>query len=249
MRTLTISSCTTATCWDISSNDKETNILSYKVSRISFWIVRRLLNLLVNTLTFSLAAFQYLDSYEEVLDAFDSTMSTLLTTSSQYFSKNPIALARHGAELKRNPRYATFIEQCLRDPRLLRNGFTHFLSRPVFRLPKAKMTLAKMKESTPEGHPDLDELPIVNDILHDFLKKSEEVVKVADAKVKFWEICEGLIYKPGEILVSSSWLDVFTSVNKHFAGLGSLRRDSNSVLPRSSVQSRFGYTRISRLGS
>jgi len=53
-------------------------------------------------------------------------------------------------------------------------------------------------------HPDVDTLPIITGILSDFIKSTQPGIEAAESKVKFWELCESLVFQKGEIIVSDS---------------------------------------------
>lgn len=50
-------------------------------------------------------------------------------------------------------------------------------------------------------HPDLETLPIILGILKDCIKSTQPGIEAAESKVKFWELCESLVYQKGEIIV------------------------------------------------
>lgn len=62
--------------------------------------------------------------------------------------------------------------------------------------------LEQIFKLTDPEHPDLETMPLTLTILSDFVKSTQPGVQVADAKVKFWSLCEALVYRPGEIIVS-----------------------------------------------
>jgi hypothetical protein len=119
-----------------------------------------------------------------------------------YIKQYPIAESRHRRELRSNPAYNALIENALKDPRLLRRGLIDLISRPVTRLPRVRLILEHVYKLTDPDHPDTETMPLTLTILSDFVKSTEPGVAVAEAKVKFWSLCESLIYRPGEIIVS-----------------------------------------------
>lgn len=121
-----------------------------------------------------------------------------------YIKQYPIAESRHRRELKANPAYAKFIEKALKDPRLKKRGLIDLISRPVTRLPRISLILEHIFKLTDAEHPDVETMPLTLTILSDFVKSTQPGVAVADSKVKFWSLCESLIYRPGEIIVSHS---------------------------------------------
>jgi hypothetical protein len=89
-----------------------------------------------------------------------------------YIKHYPIAEALHRAELKRNPAYETFIQQCSHDPRIRKRDLLTFLSRPVSRLPRFGLVLEHILKLTDPEHPDCEALPLILNILSEFIKSS-----------------------------------------------------------------------------
>lgn len=119
-----------------------------------------------------------------------------------YIKQYPIAESRHRRELGLNPAYIALIDRALKDPRLMKRGLIDLISRPVTRLPRLSLILEHVYKLTDPEHPDIETMPLTLTILSDFVKSTEPGVAVADARVKFWSLCEGLVYRPGEIIVS-----------------------------------------------
>lgn len=118
-----------------------------------------------------------------------------------YIKHYPLAEARHRSELKRNSRYEAFIQQCSHNPRIRKRDIVTFLSRPVTRLPRLSLVLETIKKNTAPDHPDLDDLPTILSILSDFIKSTQPGIAAAESKVKFWSLCESLVFQKGEIIV------------------------------------------------
>lgn len=59
-----------------------------------------------------------------------------------------------------------------------------------------------MLKLTQEDHPDLETLPLILSILNEFVKSTQPGIAAAESKVKFWNLCENLVYMKGEIIVS-----------------------------------------------
>ncbi|KAJ3518484.1 hypothetical protein NMY22_g13650 [Coprinellus aureogranulatus] len=49
------------------------------------------------------------------------------------------------------------------------------------------------------GHQDVDLLPIIRDIVSSCIKATQPGIETAEQKVKFWELCENIIFQRGEI--------------------------------------------------
>jgi RHO1 GDP-GTP exchange protein 1/2 len=118
-----------------------------------------------------------------------------------YIKHYPLSEACHRTELKRNRPYQAFIQSCSLDPRIRKRDLITFLSRPVTRLPRLSLVLEQIKKLTDEGHEDLDNIPLILGILSDFIRSTQPGIEAAEAKVKFWSLCETLEYQKGEIIV------------------------------------------------
>lgn len=105
--------------------------------------------------------------------------------------------------MKRNTAYQTFIHSAANDPRIRKRDLITFLSRPVTRLPRLNLLLEQILKLTDKeyDHPDLETLPIILGILSDCIKSTQPGIEAAESKVKFWALCESLVYQKGEIVV------------------------------------------------
>lgn len=119
-----------------------------------------------------------------------------------YIKHYPLAEARHRSELKKNPQYQAFIQKCSLDPRIRKRDLITFLSRPVTRLPRLCLVLEHILKLTQQDHPDLENLPLILSILNEFVKSTQPGIAAAEGKVKFWSLCESLVYMRGEIIAS-----------------------------------------------
>ncbi|KAI0026487.1 hypothetical protein K488DRAFT_66444, partial [Vararia minispora EC-137] len=117
-----------------------------------------------------------------------------------YVKNSPIALELLRKERARNPLCAAFFDRCAEDPRVRRRDIKTLLSRPVTRLPRLRLLLDRLLHLAPPAHPDRDTLPLVLALLGDFIKSTEPGILVAESKVKFWDVCESLVYSKGEII-------------------------------------------------
>jgi len=118
-----------------------------------------------------------------------------------YIKSYPLAEARHRSELKKNSKYRDFLQKCYQDPRVRKRDLVTFISRPVTRLPRLSMLLGAILKLTDSQHPDKESLPMLMDILNDFVKSTQPGIAAAEGKVKFWNLCESLVYVKGEIVV------------------------------------------------
>ncbi|KAL9714072.1 hypothetical protein Ac2012v2_002380 [Leucoagaricus gongylophorus] len=119
-----------------------------------------------------------------------------------YIKHYPLAESRHRKELKRNNAYERLCQSIYNDPRVRKRDLITFLSRPVTRLPRLGLLLEETLKSTEKNyeHPDLETLPLILNILHDCVKSTQPGIEVAESKVKFWSLCERLVYQKGEII-------------------------------------------------
>ena len=113
---------------------------------------------------------------------------------------------RHRNEMRRNQRYQYLLQQCAQDPRVRKRDLITFISRPVTRLPRLLLLLENAKKYTEPDHPDFEAIPLVLGILKDFIKGTQYGIEAAEEKVRFWSLCESLVYQKGEIIVSARFL-------------------------------------------
>lgn len=117
-----------------------------------------------------------------------------------YIKHYPLAEERHRTELSRNKSYQAFMQKCSQDPRVRKRDMITFLSRPVTRLPRLHLILEHIHKITEPGHPDLEDLPLLLNILSDFLKSTQPGIAAAENRVKYWNVCESLTMPKGEII-------------------------------------------------
>ncbi|KXN84722.1 Rho1 guanine nucleotide exchange factor 3 [Leucoagaricus sp. SymC.cos] len=133
----------------------------------------------------------------------DKTIRTEFRSAYEsYIMHYPLAESFHRKELKRNGAYEKFIHSISNDPRVRKRDLITFLSRPVTRLPRLNLLLEETLKSTEKDfeHPDLETLPLILGILRDCIKSTQPGIEAAESKVQFWQLCESLIYKKGEII-------------------------------------------------
>lgn len=63
------------------------------------------------------------------------------------------------------------------------------------------MLLQEILKLTDSGHPDQESLPLLISILNNLVKSTQPGIAAAEGKVKFWNLCESLLYAKGEIMV------------------------------------------------
>ncbi|KIJ14322.1 hypothetical protein PAXINDRAFT_163479 [Paxillus involutus ATCC 200175] len=117
-----------------------------------------------------------------------------------YIKHYPLAEQRHRTELKYNKRYQEFMQKCSQDPRVKKRDLITFLSRAVTRLPRLNLILEHLHKLSDSDHPDNEDLPVILSILKDFLKSTQPGIEAAESKVKFWDLCESLVFNKGEII-------------------------------------------------
>ncbi|OJT11476.1 Rho1 guanine nucleotide exchange factor 1 [Trametes pubescens] len=144
-----------------------------------------------------------------------------------YIKHYPLAEARHRSELRRNSRYQYLLQQCSLAPRVRKRDLITFLSRPVTRLPRLLLLLENAKKYTEPDHPDMETIPLLIGILKDFIRSTQPGIAASEDKVKYWNLCESLIYQKGEIID----LDLYDeSRSLRFQGPLSRRYKSNMDL-------------------
>ncbi|TFK75234.1 hypothetical protein BDN72DRAFT_758174 [Pluteus cervinus] len=119
-----------------------------------------------------------------------------------YIQHYPIAENRHRKELKRNRAYKEFLNVVSSDPRIRKRDIKTFLSRPVTRLPRLNLLLEQILKKTEKDfdHPDLEALPTILDIVKACVKSTQPGIEAAESKVKFWELCESLVFPKDQII-------------------------------------------------
>ncbi|KAI5892712.1 uncharacterized protein SCHCODRAFT_02501635 [Schizophyllum commune H4-8] len=153
---------------------------------------------------------------------------TFRTAYETYIKHYPLAEAHHRKELNRNPDYRHFIQSAASDPRIRKRDLVTFLSRPVTRLPRLNLLIEQLHKLTEHAydHPDLDTLPTISGILKDFIKSTQPGIEAAESKVKFWALCESLVYRKGEIIDLDLYNDNRTLV---YAGPASRRNRQDAT--------------------
>ncbi|WVR06073.1 hypothetical protein IAU60_003101 [Kwoniella sp. DSM 27419] len=108
----------------------------------------------------------------------------------EYVTHYPIAKAKVQEEEHRNPKFAKFLQQCLKDPSANRQDVYHFINRPIPRLLRYNLLLAdilkSLKEVGPPDHPDIDQIPGVMEVITDLGKATQKGVAVNESKVELW---------------------------------------------------------------
>ena len=135
-----------------------------------------------------------------------------------YIKNYPLAESYHRNMLKKQRSYENFMQSVAHDPRIRRRDLITFLSRPVTRLPRLNLQLEQTYKLTSgeANHPDLETLPLILSILKDCIKGTQPGIEAAESKVKFWELCESLVFRKGEILVSHLELVYFVKLSRRF---------------------------------
>jgi len=63
------------------------------------------------------------------------------------------------------------------------------------------LILEHIHKITEPSHPDYDDLPLLLNILSDFLKSTQPGIAAAENRVKYLNVCESLVMPKGEIIV------------------------------------------------
>lgn len=121
-----------------------------------------------------------------------------------YIKNYPLAESHHRQMLRQSRPYENFMQSITRDPRIRKRDLITFISRPVTRLPRLNLLLEQtLKLTSGEAdHSDLETLPLILTILKDCIKSTQPGIEAAESKVKFWGLCESLVFQKGEIIVS-----------------------------------------------
>jgi hypothetical protein len=102
------------------------------------------------------------------------------------------------------------------------------------------LLLEEALRSTEQGfeHPDLETLPLILGILNSCIKSTQPGIEAAEGKVKFWSLCESLVYQKGEIIVSGHDLMHLKSRSDLLIEDMDLYDDSRTLVYSSSVARR-----------
>ncbi len=119
----------------------------------------------------------------------------------EYIKHYPIAEMRHRSEMRRNTKYQYLVQQCSLDPRVRKRDIITFISRPVTRLPRLQLLLDNARKFTEPDSQDAEDIPVILGILNEFIRSTQPGIEAAEEKVKFWSLCESLVYQKGEIIV------------------------------------------------
>ncbi|EJD06594.1 uncharacterized protein FOMMEDRAFT_17102 [Fomitiporia mediterranea MF3/22] len=137
---------------------------------------------------------------QSVSDIILETVLQFQPAYEEYIKHYPLAEARHRTEIKRNPAYTKFLQDVAQDPRIRKRDLVTFISRPVTRLPRLSLLLETLLKKTDDEHPDRESLPLITNILGDFVKSTQPGIEAAESKVKFWNVMENLRFRSGEII-------------------------------------------------
>jgi hypothetical protein len=118
----------------------------------------------------------------------------------------------------------------------------NFVNRPIPRLARYELLLKGIMEASPEGHEDHESIPQVIEVIKSLLKETEPGVTSANQKVDLWRYNSNLVFKPGEVVVSSlsSPTRVSRVRNCLVVGYGFVGRESVAYLYRETPTS-AGY--------
>ncbi|CAA7267017.1 unnamed protein product [Cyclocybe aegerita] len=133
----------------------------------------------------------------------DTTLKSEFRSAYETYIKHyPLAESHHRKQLKQNRAYEIFCQSTSNDPRIRKRDLITFLSRPVTRLPRLNLLLEQILKLTNKeyDHPDLETLPIITGILKACIKSTQPGIEAAESKVKFWALCESLVFQKGEII-------------------------------------------------
>ncbi|KAH8826429.1 CNH domain-containing protein [Flagelloscypha sp. PMI_526] len=116
----------------------------------------------------------------------------------EYIPNCPIATWRINNEMRNNPSFRAFVDQCTSHPNARRLDMQHFISLPISRLSRYEQLLKLIHEKTPPGHDDWPVIPDILELIRDVQTKTEPSVASARQKVELWQYNERLVFKPGE---------------------------------------------------
>ena len=110
----------------------------------------------------------------------------------EYMPHYPIAKAKIDEEKMRNPAFARFLAECLKNPLSNRQEINHYIYRPIARLLRypllLKDILAAQEAVGPPDHPDIDTIPQIIDLIDNLAKAGQKGVAVNQSKVELWHM-------------------------------------------------------------
>ncbi|KAJ3755422.1 Dbl-like domain-containing protein [Lentinula raphanica] len=120
----------------------------------------------------------------------------------EYIPNYPIAAYTIDSEMRTNPAFNQFVQQCTRHPDAHRLDMKNFINRPIPRLLRYELLLKSILDETFEEHEDYTAIPQVLDVIRQLGKDTEPGVVNAKSKVELWQYNEGLVFNKGE------WIDM-----------------------------------------
>ncbi|ORX87634.1 CNH-domain-containing protein [Basidiobolus meristosporus CBS 931.73] len=111
----------------------------------------------------------------------------------QVYSKHRLEV-----EVKRNPRLSKFLEERERLPELRKLPIHSFLARPTTRLGRYPLLLEGVIKSSPEGHPDRENLAAAIETIKESLSQINTESGKADNRLRLSKLNDTLVCKSGE---------------------------------------------------
>ncbi|KAH8833200.1 CNH domain-containing protein [Flagelloscypha sp. PMI_526] len=121
----------------------------------------------------------------------------------EYVPNYPIAAYKIDEEMRNNPMFDAFVNQCVRHPNAHRLDMKNFVNRPIPRLLRYELLLKGIMDHTPKSHPDHNDIPSLLDQIKDLGKSTEPGVVSSKTKVQLWTYNSNIVFKAGE-----SWIDM-----------------------------------------
>ncbi|KAJ3993564.1 Dbl-like domain-containing protein [Lentinula boryana] len=142
----------------------------------------------------------------------------------EYIPNYPIAAYTIDTEMRTNPAFKEFVQQCTRHPDAHRLDMKNFITRPIPRLLRYELLLKGILEETPVEFEDRTAIPQVLDVIRRLGKDTEPGVDNAKSKVELWRFNEGLVFKQGE------WIDMdLLDENRSLIHSGKLLRQADGL--------------------
>ncbi|ORY32258.1 hypothetical protein BCR39DRAFT_523619 [Naematelia encephala] len=135
-----------------------------------------------------------------VADLFLETFLEIIDLYETYMKNYPFAEARIRRESDHNPAFRDFLAERNTHELTRRRDISSFLQRPISRLPRLILMFQSLVKHTPDGHPDKEQLPMLEQILSTALRGSQLGIESAEAKIKLWNVAERLLFRRGEII-------------------------------------------------
>lgn len=110
----------------------------------------------------------------------------------------PLAEYIVSVESQQNPELGKFLAEVVKDPRMRRLAFRHFLLNPVTRMQRYKLLLSAVLKKTDEDHEDYAYLNRCIEMISQVAAKADAQTAATERRVEILQIDDSLVFKQGE---------------------------------------------------